>query len=238
MRFTVEAEIFQDFPGIRLPVAIAHGVNNKVEAPQLAAAWEEAWVEARDEARPYGNAQSHPRIQPWRDHFRALGVSPKEFPSSIEALLRRTLKGGEPFRINPIVDFYNTVSLHYTVPAGGFDLFQINGPLELRHTRVGDTFLAMDAETPLTVPDGEVAYAGGTTILTRHFVWRQARTGLITASTRSVFLVSEVLGELGPGVAEQVLDQFATGLRAYFAVAPLLFLVDEHQTAIDWENLV
>jgi len=108
MRFTVEAEIFQDFPGIRLPVAIAHGVNNKVEAPQLAAAWEEAWVEARDEARPYGNAQSHPRIQPWRDHFRALGVSPKEFPSSIEALLRRTLKGGEPSRISPIYTIRST----------------------------------------------------------------------------------------------------------------------------------
>jgi DNA/RNA-binding domain of Phe-tRNA-synthetase-like protein len=211
-------------------------VNDEVEAPQLAAAWEEAWVEARDEARPYGNAQSHPRIQPWRDRFRALGVSPKEFPSSIEALLRRTLKGSDPFTINPMVDFYNTVSLHHTVPAGGFDLEHINGPLELRRTRVDDTFLAMDAETPLTVPDGEVAYADGTTILTRHFVWRQARAGLITASTRSVFLVSEVLGELEPGVAEKVLDEFATGLRAYFAVAPLLFLVDEQQPGIAWEN--
>ena len=236
MRFTGEPEIFKYFPGIRLPVAIAHGVNNEVEAPQLTAAWEEAWVEARDEARPYGNAQSHPRVQPWRDHFRALGISGKEFPSSIEALLRRTLKGGESFSINPTVDFYNPVSLHHTVPAGGFDLEQINGRLELRRTRSGDTFLAMDAEMPVTVPDGEVAYAGGTTILTRHFVWRQARAGLITASTRSVFLVSEVLGELGPGVAEQVLDEFATGLRAYFAVAPLLFLVDEHQPSIAWEN--
>lgn len=236
MRFTVEPEIFHYFPGIRLPVAVAHGLNNEVEAPQLAAAWEEAWVEARDEARPYGNAQSHPRVQPWRDRLPALGVSPKEFPSSIEALLRRTLKGSDPFSINPTVDFYNTVSLHHTVPAGGFNLEQINGRLELRRTHAGDTFFAMDAERPVTVPEGEVAYADGTTILTRHFVWRQARAGLITASTRSVFLVSEVLGELGPGVAEQVLDEFATGLRAYFAVAPLLFLVDEQQPTIAWEN--
>jgi DNA/RNA-binding domain of Phe-tRNA-synthetase-like protein len=236
MQFTVEPEIFQSFPGIRLPVAVAHGVNNELEAPRLAAAWEEAWVEARDEARPYGNAQSHPRVQPWRDHFRAQHVSPKEFPSSIEALLRRTLKGGDPFRINPMVDFYNTVSLHHTAPAGGFDLEQIDGSLELRRTRAGDLFLAMDAEAPLTVPEGEVAYADETTILTRHFVWRQARTGLIGASARSVFLVSEVLGELGPGVAEKVLDEFASGLRAYFAVAPLLFLVDEQQPSIAWES--
>jgi DNA/RNA-binding domain of Phe-tRNA-synthetase-like protein len=40
-----------------------------------------------------------------------MGVSGRKFPSSIEALLRRAFKGGEPLRINPLVDFYNAVSL-------------------------------------------------------------------------------------------------------------------------------
>jgi hypothetical protein len=41
----------------------------------------------------------------------AMGVSGRKFPSSIEDLLRRAFKGGEPLRINPLVDFYNVVSL-------------------------------------------------------------------------------------------------------------------------------
>ena len=84
------------------------------------------------------------------------------------------------------------------------------------------------------MPPGEVAYADGQTILTRHFVWRQAKTALITQSTRSVFLVSEVLGELGNGVAENVLNDLSAGLQVYFDVTPEAFLVDERHPTISW----
>jgi len=158
MQFVVEPEIFERFPGMRLAVVVAHGLDNAVEDPRISAAWWEAWTEAGREGAVHGNAQSHPRVKPWRERLRALGVSPKEFPSSIEAVLRRALKGGEPFSINPLVDFYNAVSLRHTVPAGGFDLKEIRGPLELRRTRGGDTFLAMDAENVLAVPPGDLRH--------------------------------------------------------------------------------
>jgi DNA/RNA-binding domain of Phe-tRNA-synthetase-like protein len=148
--------------------------------------------------------------------------------------LRRALKAGEPFHINPLVDFYNSVSLHYVVPAGGFDVDQLHGPLELRLTRPGDTFMALDDTTPLAVPEGEVAYADGQTILTRHFVWRQASTGLIAPITRSVVLVSEVLGELGSEVATQVQIALHNGLQTHFHAAATSFLMDAHNNTISW----
>lgn len=231
MQFTVEPEIFEYFPGMRLAVVIAQGVDNNQTIPAVEEQWRKAWEEAGRDASSYGNAQSHLRVKPWRERMRTLGVSPKEFPSSIEAMVRRAIKGGEPFTINPLVDFYNTVSLRHTVPAGGFDLEEIRGPLELCHTRPGDTFLALDADEPAQVPPGEVAYADGPTVLTRHFVWRQARTALITERTRSVFLVSEVLGEVGETVAEAVLPDLRDGVEDYFGVQPLSFLTDaEHPT--------
>lgn len=49
------------------------------------------------------------------------------------------------------------------VPVGGYDLGQIKGPLELRLTRYGDTFQALDEPYPASVPSGEVAYADGST---------------------------------------------------------------------------
>ncbi len=166
----------------------------------------------------YGNAQSHPRVAPWRARWQALGVSGKQFPSSIEATLRRALKGGEPYSINPLVDFYNTISLRHYVPAGAFDLGQLQDPIEVRLTRPGDQFQALDEAEPQPVPPGEIAYADGATILTRHFVWRQSRVGLVTAETRDAILVSEVLGEVGAEVAAQVFDDMRDGLRQWFGV--------------------
>lgn len=232
-QFTIHPEVFDRFPGMSVAVAVARGIDNQADQPAVTARWREAWAEAA-RAAAYGNAQSHPRVRPWRERFQAMGVSGKQFPSSIEALLRRALKGDEPFQINPLVDWYNAVSLRHTVPAGAFDLGQLHGPLELRLTRAGDQFVALDGGAPVSVPPGEVAYADGATILTRHFVWRQARTGLVERSTRDVLLLSEVLGEVGRDVAEAVLAEFRAGLRDYFGVEAPAWLMDARQVALTW----
>ena len=117
MEFTIEPAIFERFPGITIAVAVARGIDNAQARPGIAEGWQEAWAGA-SVAASSGNAQSHPRVRPWREAFQAMGVSGKEFRSSIEALLRRAMKGGEPFSINPLVDWYNTVSLRHVVPAG------------------------------------------------------------------------------------------------------------------------
>ncbi|MBX5455543.1 MAG: hypothetical protein IRZ31_01475 [Thermogemmatispora sp.] len=233
MQFRIDNSIFAHFPGLSLAVVVAEGLDNSRILPAVSEEWRRAWVRAGQEAAAYGNAQSHPRVQPWRERLRAIGVSSK-FPSSIEALLRRALKGGEPFSINALVDFYNTVSLRYVVPVGGFDLEQVRGPLELRLTREGDQFTALGEEEPQPVQVGEVAYTDGQTILTRHFVWRQSRTALITPETRRVFLVSESLGEVGPQVAQAVLEEMTNGLRRYFEAEVHPFLLSEARPLAEW----
>lgn len=233
MQFLISPDIFARFSGIRLAVVVAHGIDNQHTPTTIADQWQSVWNEAQA-AKQYGNAQSHPHVRPWREHFRALGISSKDFPSSIEALLRRALKGGEPFSINALVDFYNAVSLRYVVPVGGFDIDQLHGPLELRLTQEGDTFTALGEQTFVPVPAGEVAYADGQTVLTRHFVWRQAQTGLIAPSTRSVFLVSEILGEVGQDVAEAVLADLHTGVQTLFNVPAQTFLLDSRNPAASW----
>ena len=226
MRFVIQPAVFARFPAMRIPAVVADGLDNRAARPAIEAAWRAAWVEAA-QAAEYGNAQSHPRVAPWRAHFRSQGVSGKEFPSSVEALLRRALKGGSPVSINPLVDGYNSVSLRHVVPAGGFDLADLTGDqLELRLTRPGDLFIALDTDVPQAVPPGELAYASGATVLTRHFVWRQSRAGLVTQATRAVILLAEVLGELGPGVAEQVRDDPAALLATHYGVTPASAILD------------
>lgn len=232
----MQPEIFERFPGLRVAVAVATGVDNTSERPGVEALWRDAWQGAAAQAAPYGKAQDHPRVRAWREGMRALGVSPRQFPSSIEATLRRALKAGEPFRVNPLVDFYNAVSLRQVVPAGGFDLAGLADPLELRLTGPGDAFQALDEAAPSAVPEGEVAYAVGSDILTRHFVWRQSRRALITPSTRDALLLAEALGGLGPDVADAALEDLAAGLETHFGVTPRRFIVDERRPSVSWEG--
>ena len=234
MRFSVAPPIFELFPELRLAVAVAEGIENHRPRPDLQQLWHRTWELASRRASSEVNAQSHPRVRPWREAMSAIGVSGQKFPSSIEAALRRAMKGGEPFSINPLVDFYNLVSLKHIVPAGGFDLARLEEVLDLRLTRPGDAFQALDESEPSAVADDEVAYLTGQTVLTRHFVWRQSQAGLLTPETRSVFLVSEILGQIPNGLADRVVEDFRTGLVRFFDAEPQTFIVNEGRPSITW----
>ena len=232
--FTVDTDVFERIPNLRIAVAVTTGdLDNAAARPAVEALWRGAWSDAAA-AATYGNAQSHPCVKPWRDAFQRMGVSGKQFPSSVEALLRRALKGGAPFSINPLVDFYNAVSLRHLVPAGTFDLDDIHDTLALRLSRPGDTFHALDEDAPITVPPAEVSYTTGSTIITRHIVWRQSRAGLITPATRRAILVSEVLTDLGPAAADDVAASFQRGLLDYFGVPSTTHVIDPNHRSITW----
>ncbi|MDQ6659879.1 MAG: phenylalanine--tRNA ligase beta subunit-related protein [Chloroflexota bacterium] len=234
MYLHIEPALFERFPRMRVVVVIAQGINNQQDRPELAIRWHAIWIHAAIQARGYGTAQLHPHVRAFREQFRAMGVSNKKFPSATEALLRRVLKEEKPFHINALVDFYHTVSLQYVVPVGGFDLGALHAPLEARLTRDGDLFQALDDELPQSLPPGEVAYASGQTILTRHLMWRQARTGLLTHATHSAVLVAEVPGDIGEEIAVAVQTALRTGLQTYFEVPTTTFILDEHHSTAAW----
>lgn len=231
MQFVISPEVLGLFPGLRIVVALAEGLDNSRERPAVRDSWRFVWKEASGLA--VSNAQSHPRVRAWRERFQANGVSGKKFPSSIEALLRRALKGGEPLHINPLVDFYNAVSLRHLVPAGGFDVGELPGDLELRLSRPGDEFQALDEETSTTVSPGEVSYAVENVILTRHFVWKQSRTALIGPATTRAMLVSEILAEVGEPVAKEVEGSFRSGLEEWFQVEARTYVIGSLCTTIE-----
>ena len=235
MRLVVEPRIFDYFPGLHLTVAAARDLRN-TPSEALEHRWREAWREAG--ALDLPNAQSHPYVNAWREHLRGAGVSGKKFPTSIEAMLRRTLKGGEPFHINPLVDFYNALSLHHVVPAGAWDMDEIPEDLQLRFTRAGDRFTALDETQALAVAEGEIAYASGPVVLTRHFMWRQARQALVQPETRNVFLISEIPGIAGRGVAEAMRRDMLSGLRLHFGVEAKSAILDSGHPALDADALL
>ena len=231
-QFSVEPELFAQFPDMRLVVAVVAGLDNQKDNDAVSQFWNEAWSGV--DKLGLDDARHHPYVGAWREHFAALGVSMKRFPTSVEALLRRALKGGEPFRINPVVDFYNALTLRHICPAGAFDLDVVGEHIELRRTRRGDQFTAMGAQDTIELPVDEVAYASEQTVLTRHFMWRQSAQALIEAESTQAFLVAEIPGVAGMNVAEEMQRDLLEGLGQFFNCQAQSFLLDADHRQIDW----
>lgn len=206
-------ELAARIPDLRIVVVRANRIEAGRATQEVALAWKQTWEASSQWSGD--NAQSHPRIAPWRSLFTSLGISGKKYPVSVEAILRRALRGGAPFKVNPLVDFYNTVSLRNLVPVGAFDLRAIEETLEIRLARAGDRFHPLDGEAPEDVPPGHLVYAIGPEVITLNF-WRQSRIGLVDATSRDVLLASEVIGCDSDAVASTVAADLAGGAKRYF----------------------
>ncbi|KAL9599857.1 MAG: hypothetical protein Q9219_003551 [cf. Caloplaca sp. 3 TL-2023] len=233
-RLIISQDVAKLLPKMQVVVVAAYNINNKGQNPAVDKFAEESATSTLETLTPLPNAQSHPRIALYRDTLKhACNLSAKKFPQSNESLYKRLLKEKTALRpINPLVDFYNSVSIKHGVTAGAFDLAELRArspeePLELRLSTKEDTFKALDAgegAEAVQVGEKELVYVQGRTVLTRHLAWRQAAEGLVTEGTRDVVFMSEVFHEGDVGVGEEtaltksVGEDFVRGLRDFFGV--------------------
>jgi DNA/RNA-binding domain of Phe-tRNA-synthetase-like protein len=81
-----------------------------------------------------------PGLQAARRLYHAAGVDPTRTRPSSEALLRRVLKGQGLPAVNNAVDAGNELSLRTLLPLGLYDAQRIQGPVELRQGRAGESY--------------------------------------------------------------------------------------------------
>ena len=209
MEFSVQKELFDILPDLTLGVVVAAGIDNTRVSPEIDALLLQAIEETRKNFK-VDKAQDHPRIKPWRSAFTRLGISGSKFPSSIESIARRILKG-DPFpRINPLVDLYNGISIRHLVPMGGHDLDTLEGQIELRFAEGWELFTPMGGGETATVPKGELVYRDGREVLTRNWVWRQCEKDKATEKTKNIFIPIDVLGDVGQEVADTIIEDLSS----------------------------
>src|ERR1700739_470820 len=75
-----------------------------------------------------------------RAGYKALGKDPARYRGSAEALLRRLIAGKGMPRINNVVDVINLVSLESRLPIGLYDLAHVEGAIQFRAGRAGETY--------------------------------------------------------------------------------------------------
>ena len=129
--FRVDAGIFERFPELKLGILVLNDINNTTASEELSRLLRGTQEAVRQNLVGITLSQ-HPHVASWREAYRAFGVKAKDYPSSIENLLKRVLKGENLRSINPLVDLYNVVSLKYIVPVGGEDIDRLKGDMLLR----------------------------------------------------------------------------------------------------------
>ncbi|MBM4279184.1 MAG: hypothetical protein FJ130_15085 [Deltaproteobacteria bacterium] len=208
MFFFIQKELFDHLPDLTIGMVIATGMDNTHPSGEIDQLLEQA-VEALRKNFTGDKAQDHPRIKPWRTAFTKLGISGSKFPSSVESMARRVLKG-DPFpKINPLVDLYNSFSLKYLVPMGGHDLDTLQGNISLRFAEGWEPFIPMGGGETMTVPKGELVYRDEAEVLTRNWVWRQCEKDKATEKTKNIFIPIDVLGEVGKERADEIIRELS-----------------------------
>jgi DNA/RNA-binding domain of Phe-tRNA-synthetase-like protein len=207
MIFSIDEGIFSLFPSLKIGVLVGEIDNTKYGEDRLEEVLDDVKVHFSFE-RP----QDHPNIRIWREAFKKLGIPTSKYQSSIEALLKRALKGGPFPRINPLVDLYNAVSLRRLVPIGGHALDPIEGNISLCFAQGKETFIPMDLGEQETVEKGEVIYRDDREVLTRRWVWRQSNKDKVLNETTHVFIPIDVMQGLPDWLCQRVMTDMGESI--------------------------
>lgn len=223
--FSIDGRVFETLPRLCVGVVLAEGVRGAVPHPGVDGMLDAAVRDA--EARLDGaHASEDPRVQPYRAAFHELGMSPSRYPSSNIALLRRIAKGKGLWRVNPVVDLGNAISIKYGLPLGAHALEE-GEVLELRFSRPGDVFVALgEGEPDPTLAPGELVYAVGELVHTRRWTWRQSENGKVDpAATRVAFPIDGFTDE-NEAEVRAACEELAEVLRNEFGARAEVFLAD------------
>ncbi len=189
----VSDEILASFPDLRVEFIVAAGLDNATGWSDADAAIDDLEADAAAGDLSWAG-EDDPAIVSWHRAYRSFGTNPRRVRPSVDALLRRLSRQGRLPRINGAVNAYNVTSARFCVPAGAFDLDRLAGRVGIRFATAQDCFTPLGEPGRVETPNvGEVVYAHGTDVLTRHWNHRDAHHSRVHEGTRSaVFLLERV----------------------------------------------
>lgn len=213
-RASINPDIMQQFPEYSALILYAENLANG-PSDEYSTRLLRRTEQERRERLSLEDLQQQSHVHAWREAYRRFGSNPKKFPSSLEALLKRVLKGNELPAINRVVDIYNAISIEHMVPAGGEDWTRLASDLALTIATGTEPFVVFhEGQESVTYPDkGEVIWADAEGVTCRRWNWRQCKRTQLTENTQHAYFV---LDSLAPYTKEQLVaagDGLAQHLR-------------------------
>jgi DNA/RNA-binding domain of Phe-tRNA-synthetase-like protein len=242
MIYHVDPQLFQKYPGyVRGLVIVRRAVNIESPIDEVDRMLKGAQKAIRQRA-DLEAVSAHPNIAAWREAYRAFGAKPTEYPSSIEALVKRVRRGDDVPYINTLAAICNSVSLRYLVPIGGhaIDPLAADGTLGLSFARGDEDFVPLSG-TPQTgriehPEPGEVIFTYNTsTVLCRRWTWRQGELSKLQRTSTAVEINIDGLPPVTPADVELISNDLATLVGMYCGNAPTeVNLLSEETPTVEW----
>ena len=166
---------------------------------------------------PLAAAESAVRTNPPREMsavrtmYKRVGLDPTKTRPSSEALLRRVRRGDALPRINSMVDVCNWCSLEFQLPYGLYDADRIEGDVELRLGRMGESYAGIrkdevNVANRITLADRVGPFGNPTS--------DSARTMVTTVTTHALLVVFAPFGSARSRLVE-VVDVTAGRMREF-----------------------
>lgn len=190
MRFLLSPAVLEQFPAIAIGVIVVTNMRNENREPKTESLLRMAEQGVRNNLNP-DTFKEHPNLAAMQEVHRAFGSNPNKYPPSIQALVKRILKGSSLPTINPLVDLYNVISLKSLVCVGAEDTDRCAGDLELAKAAGNEPFVPL-GETANDPPlPGELVYRDQEGIICRRLNWREGDRTKITEQTKNAVVVIE-----------------------------------------------
>jgi DNA/RNA-binding domain of Phe-tRNA-synthetase-like protein len=216
---TIDDAVRERHPDVRVRGFAVTGLA--AAAPHLDVPSPADVVAAAGRLPPGAELIEDPVIHGWREAFRRSGLRPSRYRSSVEALVRRVVRGEDVLTATPVVRLYCALSVIHVSPLGAYDLDRLgSGPIELRFARpASDTFepIGGDASDMPLRPDVAV-YAVKDRVICYSYNYRDAEGTSVDAETDGALFVGEAVIADQHDALDAALDDLRRRLLAAGAV--------------------
>ena len=121
MKFKIDEQVFEKFPGMVTAIPVIIGIDNTKSGKEALNFLREQEEELKKRLK-LDQLAKEKQVAKFFEVFAQLGIDGQKFPPSHYSLAKRVLEGHQLPDINPMVNFYNGMSLKHLTPFGGEDL--------------------------------------------------------------------------------------------------------------------
>ena len=217
-KFVVDEGFWKIFPEATIAVLTVKNVQEGIHlAPEKAEEIKNLLDSANEGAKRFLTSEvitENTVVQAWREAYSKFPTK-KGARCSLEALLKRVLKGTPVGTIAPTVDISNAISLKHAFPIGAENMDAFQGDIHLGIMKGGEEFWPIGSdkmEPPLV---GEIAYYDEAGVICRCWNWRDGKRTEVTEETTREFIAMECVEPERRGELQTALDELATLLSQY-----------------------
>lgn len=185
MLFQIEQEVLD--LGVKIRGVMIEGVNNLSYSDELLTYLDQhiAQLLIKDKEKVLHN----PILSGFYDLHDKVNIPKRKNPPASENLLKTLYKKQGMFKINPIVDIYNLLSMETYLALGAHDIDHVDGNIHLRLTTGKENFIPLGQTEKKEVHKGVYSYIDDQQDILCYLEIRQVDKTKITNQSTNIFYI-------------------------------------------------